>query len=331
MRRPPLTMAAAAARKPAGRPKCPGRSRWLRFRSWPQFGGIKRTGGFRQFGLDRLEQAHIGQECALARRHRSAARSGRCRCWRTSARISRAASVAGMCSASWMVYLPILIALADRQASHPGRDRVVLERQREGEDLEHRTQLVDVLRHDVAGGVAAAEIARVGIEIGQRHQRQRFAGIARPSRSRRRRAPELGHARRRFMLQDVLHAHVERGLDRAPAAQLADRGRVPAPRRPCRPAVAAATAPTAAQTLVAVARFSAGNSASTSPSDAGMSAAPPTPWTTRAAISIAALDAEPAMADPRRNNAKPTKKTRCRPTRSAMRPAGTSSAATITL
>jgi len=40
--------------------------------------------------------------------------------------------------------------------------------------------------------------------------------------------------------------------------------------------VAAATAPAAAQTLVAIARFSAGNAASTRPSDAGMRAAPPT-------------------------------------------------------
>ena len=80
-----------------------------------------------------------------------------------------------------------------------------------------------------------------------------------------------------------------------------------------------------------MARFSAGTSASTRPSDAGISAAPPTAWTTRAAISIAALLAEPEMADPRRNSASPAPKTRRRPTRSAIRPAGRSSAAMITL
>ena len=95
--------------------------------------------------------------------------------------------------------------------------------------------------------------------------------------------------------------------------------------------VAAATAPAAAQRLVAVARFSAGNASSTSPSDAGIRAAPPTAWITRAAINTAALGAAPEMTDPSRNRAKPTAKTRRRPTRSAIRPAGTSSAAMTTL
>ena len=49
-----------------------------------------------------------------------------------------------------------LEALADLEDLVQALHGVVLERQREGEDLEHRTQLVDILRHDVAGGVAVA-------------------------------------------------------------------------------------------------------------------------------------------------------------------------------
>ena len=90
---------------------------------------------------------------------------------------------------------------------------------------------------------------------------------------------------------------------------------------------AAASAPTAPQMPTAVARFSRGNSPSTSAREDGRSAAAPTAWMTRAAISRPAVGAAPANAEETVKMTTPAKKTLRRPMRSAKRPAGTSRAA----
>src|SRR5262249_13177854 len=89
---------------------------------------------------------------------------------------------------------------------------------------------------------------------------------------------------------------------------------------------AAASAPTAPQMLTAIARFSRGNAASTSASDAGSSIAAPTPCSTRDPTSIVGNCASAHSADDAVKIAAPHRNTRLRPTRSATRPAVTSSA-----
>ena len=91
--------------------------------------------------------------------------------------------------------------------------------------------------------------------------------------------------------------------------------------------MAAATPPIAPHSAVADARRSGGNSGSSSPSDVGTSSAAPAAWITRAPISTSAVGASPHKAEAARNSPRPTKKIRRRPSRSASRPAGTSSAA----
>ena len=90
---------------------------------------------------------------------------------------------------------------------------------------------------------------------------------------------------------------------------------------------AAATAPVAVQMAVAVARWWAGNSGSSRPSEVGTRIAPPTAWSMRAATSISTEPATPQSAEATRKVPIPTKNMRRRPTMSATRPAGTSSAA----
>src|SRR3954466_11306188 len=71
--------------------------------------------------------------------------------------------------------------------------------------------------------------------------------------------------------------------------------------------VAAATAPVAPQIAVAVARLAAGNSGSISPSEVGTTIAPPTAWSTRAAINSSTFGAKAHNADAARNVHRPTK------------------------
>ena len=78
---------------------------------------------------------------------------------------------------------------------------------------------------------------------------------------------------------------------------------------------------------MATARRSGGNSGSTSASEVGISAAAPTACTTRAAIRQLGSGASPHSTEPARNSQRPPKKSRRWPTRSAIRPAGTSAAA----
>ncbi len=91
--------------------------------------------------------------------------------------------------------------------------------------------------------------------------------------------------------------------------------------------VAAATPPIAPHKAVAEARRSAGNSGSSRPSDVGTSSAAPAACSTRAPISTSAVGAIPQAAEAAKNSAMPVKNIRRRPSRSASRPAGTSSAA----
>ena len=95
--------------------------------------------------------------------------------------------------------------------------------------------------------------------------------------------------------------------------------------------VAAATAPVAPHSAVAVARCSIGNSGSSSPSEVGTSTAAPAACTTRAATRTGTDQASPQSADAARNVSSPMKNMRRRPTMSATRPAGTSSAANTML
>ncbi len=94
---------------------------------------------------------------------------------------------------------------------------------------------------------------------------------------------------------------------------------------------AAATAPVAPQMPVAVARCASGNSGSSRASEVGTSAAAPAAWTTRAATRTSTVGARPAAAEAARNVSRPAMNIRRRPTRSATRPAGTSSAANTML
>jgi hypothetical protein len=68
-----------------------------------------------------------------------------------------------------------LVALADVKISSSAHG-AIFEAQREAENLEHRAQLVNVLRHALRVESPAAA-ALVGIEIGQRHHAQHFAGV----------------------------------------------------------------------------------------------------------------------------------------------------------
>ena len=116
-----------------------------------------------------------------------------------------------------------LVALADREDLVQARMVWSSQRQREGEDLEHRTQFVDILGHDVAGGIAVAEAARwLGSKSGSEtmastspvlHVHHDAAGGAGAE----------GLARLfDFMRQDILHAHVDGGGDRAAGMRRAD-------------------------------------------------------------------------------------------------------------
>ncbi|MEI9888463.1 MAG: hypothetical protein WDN08_18570 [Rhizomicrobium sp.] len=109
--------------------------------------------------------------------------------------------------------------LADPEALADGEDFVqpdgaVVERQREGQDLEHRAELVAVAGHDVLVAVVAGEMAVVGIEVGHRHHGEDLAGV-----DVHHDAAGLDRAEgvaRRLNLggEDVLHAHVDGGGDR---------------------------------------------------------------------------------------------------------------------
>src|SRR6516165_6816313 len=90
---------------------------------------------------------------------------------------------------------------------------------------------------------------------------------------------------------------------------------------------AAPSAPSADQVPRAFARAAAGTAASSKDSDAGTIRPAPTAWTTRAAISAATPGASPHSSEPRVKVTRPASSTRRRPTRSAHRPAGTSTAA----
>src|SRR6185437_7208135 len=74
-------------------------------------------------------------------------------------------------------------------------------------------------------------------------------------------------------------------------------------------------------------RGAGGTAASSSDSDAGTIAPAPAAWTTRAAISAPTPGASAHSTEPRLNPASPSTNRRRRPTRSAQRPAGTSTAA----
>ena len=76
-----------------------------------------------------------------------------------------------------------------------------------------------------------------------------------------------------------------------------------------------------------VIRAESGVTANSSPNDAGVSNAPPTPWMTRARITTEKFGAAPTRIDESANTASPIINTRRRPNRSAKRPAGISSAA----
>jgi hypothetical protein len=90
---------------------------------------------------------------------------------------------------------------------------------------------------------------------------------------------------------------------------------------------AAPSAPSADQVPIAFGRAAAGTAASSSDSDAGTIAPAPAACTTRAAISAPTPGASPHSTEPRLNPASPATNSRRRPTRSAHRPAGTSTAA----
>src|SRR3569833_1802207 len=65
-----------------------------------------------------------------------------------------------------------LVDLADREDLVQAAQGVFLQRHGEGENLEHRTQFIDVLGHDVAAGVFLAERALVGFEKKKKKQHQ---------------------------------------------------------------------------------------------------------------------------------------------------------------
>ena len=90
---------------------------------------------------------------------------------------------------------------------------------------------------------------------------------------------------------------------------------------------AAATAPTAAQIETALRRSSAGNSGRRRASEVGKTEAAPTACSTRAATSSSTEGAAADRAEATVKIARPATKLRLRPSRSAVRPAGTSRAA----
>src|SRR3984885_15178884 len=90
---------------------------------------------------------------------------------------------------------------------------------------------------------------------------------------------------------------------------------------------AAAAPPTEVQALIVPVRFSGRAAASSRPSEAGISSAPPAAWTTRAATSTQTSGATAQAADARPKTTIPVRNAARRPIRSAARPAGTSSAA----
>ena len=90
---------------------------------------------------------------------------------------------------------------------------------------------------------------------------------------------------------------------------------------------AAPSAPSADQVPMARARPAAGTDASKSDREAGTMRPAPAAWMTRAAISAATPGATPHSSEPRLKAASPAMNSRRRPTRSAHRPAGTSTAA----
>jgi len=89
--------------------------------------------------------------------------------------------------------------------------------------------------------------------------------------------------------------------------------------------VATARAPTPPHRATTWERRSWGKAPSRRPSDEGSRAAAPTPWTTRPSTSRITEGATPQRADPRQKMPSPAKKTRRLPSRSAVRPAVTSS------
>jgi hypothetical protein len=90
---------------------------------------------------------------------------------------------------------------------------------------------------------------------------------------------------------------------------------------------AAAAPPTEVQALIVPARLSGRAAASSRPSDAGISSAPPAAWTTRATTSTQTSGAAAHAADASPKTIIPVMNAARRPIKSAARPAGTSSAA----
>ncbi len=84
-------------------------------------------------------------------------------------------------------------------------------------------------------------------------------------------------------------------------------------RPPSGGAIEAPTAPMPAHAPITVERFSGGHIGSTSPSEFGVSAAAPTPWTTRAATSASTDGAIAHSAEPSVNSASPMTNSRRRP------------------
>lgn len=89
----------------------------------------------------------------------------------------------------------------------------------------------------------------------------------------------------------------------------------------------AAIPPIDAQARTAPARFSGAVVSSSSASDVGISSAAPAACTSRAATSVSTFGASAQPTEARVNTANPVRKTGLWPERSAMRPAGTRSAA----
>ena len=95
--------------------------------------------------------------------------------------------------------------------------------------------------------------------------------------------------------------------------------------------MAAAIPPIAPHVPTANPRRSAGNAGSSNASDDGASSAAATACAVRPATSSPTVGAAAHTTEAIPNSARPTRNTRRRPHRSASRPAGTSSAANVTL
>ena len=94
--------------------------------------------------------------------------------------------------------------------------------------------------------------------------------------------------------------------------------------------VARASAPTAAQTPMAMVRsLTSPKVATMMASVAGISSAAPTPWTARLAMSTSPLPASPAASEERVKTARPARNSRRRPYTSASRPPTSSSPASV--